>query len=59
MFHSCCDNKGLNDIPNYIILGPTLVIMHSNNEPNTFFGGMALSSWQSPDKCYWASDPAE
>ena len=30
--------------------GPTLTIMHSNEEPNSFFGGMAASSWNSSEK---------
>ena len=33
--------------------------MRSNSEPNCFFGGMAVPSWQSSDKAHWASDPAE
>ena len=27
--------------------GSTLVIMHSAEEPNSFFGGMAVPSWNS------------
>ena len=30
--------------------GPTLIIMHSNEEPNSFFGGMAAFSWNSSGK---------
>ena len=41
---------------NFIILkGPTLVIMQSNEEPNSFFGRMAASSWNSQGK--YISDP--
>ena len=41
---------------NFIILkGSTLVIMQSNKEPNSFFGGMAVSSWNSQGK--YISDP--
>ena len=37
--------------------GPTLTIMHSNEEPNSFFGGMAASSWNSSND--WICDPKE
>ena len=34
------------------------MIMHSNSEPNSFFGGMAVPSWNSKgndpvDECSW------
>ena len=32
------------------------MIMHSNSEPDSFFGGMAVSSWNS--KGEWIADPA-
>ena len=32
------------------ILGSTLVLMHSNEEPNSFFGGMAAPSWNSKEE---------
>ena len=32
--------------------GPTLTIMQSNEEPNSFFGGMAASSWNSSANFY-------
>ena len=31
------------------MLGSTLVIMHSAEEPNSFFGGMAAPEWNSCD----------
>ena len=31
----------------YNIKGSTLVIMHSNQEPNCFFGGMNVPQWKS------------
>ena len=31
--------------------------MHSNEEPNSFFGGMAASSWNSSG--YYICDPEE
>ena len=31
----------------FYFLGSTLVIMHSNKEPNSIFGGMAAPSWNS------------
>ena len=31
-------------------VGSTLVIMHSNDEPNSIFGGMAAPSWNSNKK---------
>ena len=34
----------------FSFLGPTLVIMHSNEEPNSFFGGMAAPDWNSEGK---------
>eukprot|EP00828_Plagiopyla_frontata_P027820 TRINITY_DN3608_c0_g4_i2.p2 TRINITY_DN3608_c0_g4~~TRINITY_DN3608_c0_g4_i2.p2 ORF type:complete len:147 (+),score=11.69 TRINITY_DN3608_c0_g4_i2:368-808(+) len=43
-FHQDCDNKG-----------STLVIMHSNDEPNSLFGGMAAPSWNSQSN--WIADP--
>ena len=39
-----------------IYLGSTLVIMHSAEEPNSFFGGMAAPEWNSEGK--YAEDPA-
>ena len=33
--------------------------MHSNEEPNCFFGGMAVPQWESPDKSKFESDPAD
>ena len=32
------------------LLGSTLVIMHSDKEPNSIFGGMAAPSWNSNRK---------
>ena len=34
----------------FYFLGSTLVIMHSNKEPNSIFGGMAAPSWNSNSK---------
>ena len=39
-----------------IYLGSTLVIMHSAEEPNSFFGGMAASEWNSEGS--YIEDPA-
>ena len=36
--------------------GSTLVIMHSAEEPNSFFGGMAAPEWNSEGK--YIKDPA-
>ena len=47
LFHSKCDDKGIYEFFWYIFLGPTLMIMHSFEEPNSFFGGMAATSWNS------------
>ena len=33
------------------------MIMYSNSEPNSFFGGMAAPSWNSED--YYITDPAD
>ena len=33
------------------------MIMHSNSEPNSFFGGMAAPSWNS--KLNYIADPAD
>ena len=41
------------------IKGSTLVIMHSNEEPNCFFGGMAAPQWESPKKGKSGIDPAD
>ena len=52
LFHKDCDNKGIIIFYSNIFFfeGSTLVIMHSNKEPNSFFGGMAASSWNSEEK---------
>ena len=56
-FHSDCDNKGIClFLLICIYLGSTLVIMHSNDEPNCFFGGMAAPEWNSEG--YYIEDPA-
>ena len=45
LFHSECDNKGILILfRESFFLGSTLVIMHSFEEPNSFFGGMAAPS---------------
>ena len=38
-------------------LGLTLAIMHSNDEPNSIFGGMAAPSWNSKNE--YVKDPKE
>ena len=42
-----------------IFKGPTLVILQSNEEPKSFFGGMAVSSWKSFDANDWVNDPVD
>ena len=33
--------------------------MHSNQEPNSLFGGMAVPQWDSDIECKFESDPAD
>ena len=33
--------------------------MHSNEEPNCFFGGMAVPQWESPKNWTFGIDPAD
>ena len=49
-FHSDCDNKGIFMLDVITFSGSTLVIMHSAEEPNSFFGGMAAPEWNSEGK---------
>ena len=39
--------------------GSTLVTMHSNEEPRSIFGGMAVPQWDSPGKGIDGIDPAD
>ena len=39
-----------------LYLGSTLVILQSSEEPNNFFGGMAVPPWRNSTK-EWVSDP--
>ena len=41
----------------YVLKGSTLLIMSSKDEPDSFFGGMAVPSWDSND--HWISDPID
>ena len=42
---------------NYLFKGSTLVILKSSNEPNSFFGGMAVPEWKSLNS--FITDPAD
>ena len=36
-----------------------MVIMHSNEEPNCLFGGMAVPQWESPSNWKDGIDPTD
>ena len=41
----------------YVLKGSALLIMSSKDEPDSFFGAMAVPSWDSNN--HWISDPID